>query len=111
MGGGGGQVFNRPSFSFVRTVYPVQLRFFWDVLGFWLPFLQEQRTPVRGRMSVTPLCWLAGWLAAAEQSFCCPGSLCAAGFFFSSIFIISSFPFLKMSFQPAFVSPRVFCAH
>lgn len=110
MGGGGGQVFNRPSFSFLRTVYPVQLRFFWDVPGFWLPFLQEQRTPVRGRMSVTPLCWLAGWLQQ-NSPFVVLAASAQQDFFFSSIFIISSFPFLKMSFQPAFVSPRVFCAH
>lgn len=110
MGGGGGQVFNCPSFSFSRTVYPVQLRFFWDVPGFWLPFLQELRTPVRGRMSVTPLCWLAGWLQQNNPFVFLAASAQHDSFFFF-IFIISSFPFLKMSFQPAFVSPRVFCAH
>lgn len=86
-------MFNRPSFSFLRTVYPVQLRFFWDVPGFWLPFLQELRTPVRGRMSVTPLCWLAGWLqqnnpfaflaASAQQDFF---------FFFHFYYFFLSFP-------------------
>lgn len=34
------------------------------------------------RQNVCHSSMLAGWLAAAEQSFCCPGSLCAAGFFF-----------------------------
>lgn len=46
--------------------------------------------------------WLAGWMAAAEQSLWFPGSLSA---------YYSALPFWKMSFQPAFVSSRVFCAH
>lgn len=64
MGGGGGQVFNRPSFSFLRTFYPVQLRFFWDVLA--AIFTRAANTCERQNVCHSSM--LAGWLAGCSRT-------------------------------------------